>query len=126
MMPEVDRALETNDAIAELAALKRSLDCQARELVDGMKVIAARIELDIAMTTDEKGKRLYSNAGMRRAERTLRLDADTEYQGLKQNLRLIDQKRGEIVIEHDRLVNQRQILKLALAAARVDFPIGPG
>ena len=112
--PEVEKILEINDAIAELATLKRSLDNQTVDIAERMRVIAARIELDIATATDEDGKRCYSNEDMRRATRTLRLDEDKEYQALKQNHRLMDEKRSQIIIEHNRLVYQRQVLILAL------------
>ena len=114
MKPEVEKILEINDAIAELATLKRSLDNQTVDIAERMRVIAARIELDIATAADADGKRRYSNEDMRRATRTLRLDEDKEYQALKQNHRLMDEKRSQIIIEHNRLVYQRQVLILAL------------
>jgi len=80
--PEVEKILEINDAIAELATLKRSLDNQTVDIAERMRVIAARIELDIATAADADGKRLYPNEDMRRAARTLRLHEDKEYQAL--------------------------------------------
>lgn len=111
---EVVELLKIVDEIAELDRKRRKLNNRIREIIERTGVIVARVELDIAMLTDENGKRIYSNEGMRRAERTLRLGEHEEYQKLKQNRKELEDEQGEIIIEYNRLVYRRLILMLAM------------
>lgn len=121
----VEDLLQLVDQIADLDRKRRHLSKQVFEIRDKMNPIVSRIELDVAMATDDKGKRIYSNQGMRRAERTLRLENHQEYQWLKRKLRDLQNEEDMVGIEYNRLVQRRQILMLAIGLDTDSIPSFP-
>jgi len=75
------------DRLAEITRTRHALYQQQQPLREHMQVISARHALRIAMTRDTNGKALYLNEGMRRAEITIRLSEDMEFQDLMGKLR---------------------------------------
>lgn len=71
----------------------------------------ANIKQDIAIETDDDGKRKYSNQDMRDAEFYNRTQSDDEYKNLKEKLDLTETNRQITEIELKKLVNEFNALR---------------
>ena len=85
--------------IADLDKKVREIDRQRNEIREKMRLIRARVLLEVAQEKDERGKIVYSNEKLRQAAVTVRLAEADEYQALRSEERAL-------VAEHDGLVNE--------------------
>ena len=106
--------LEIVDQIADLDKKMHEIARKKRKIWDRTSVIRAQLVIDIAKAKDEKDKPMYSNSKLREAALTLRLKDDEGYQGLLERLRELDEEQEPLVIEHNRLVDQKTILMMEM------------
>jgi len=81
------------------------------EVQDRYRQIYYRYVKEVALATDERGKRIYSNEALRRAEVSLRLAQDEEATGLRERLRELSSEADQIMREINRLRSRLDILK---------------
>ena len=106
--------LEIVDQIANLKKKMHEIAQKRRKIWDRTSVIRAQLIIDIAKAKDEKDKPIYSNSKLREAALTLRLKDDEGYQGLLERSRELDEEQEALVIEHNRLVDQKAILMMEM------------
>jgi len=102
------------DRLAEIAKARHAISQKQQPLRERLQVIHARHTLEIATAKDAKDKAVYSNEEMRRAALTIRLSEDDKYQALVAELRVLDSEQDDLVVEHNRLVDQKMLLMLEL------------
>ena len=93
----------------ELEEERRENTRKMREIWDKTRLIQARTVKDIALETDGKGNRVYSNESLRRAELTIRLSENEEWQILMRQLRPLREKDNELIFELNRLSDRKDM-----------------
>jgi hypothetical protein len=102
------------DQIAELQRRKLAHEKEKEKLYDRIRPIHAKLVLEIGTTKDEKGKLVYSNEHLREAALTLKLDEHEGFRELSEKRRTISHEVSEIVIEYNRLVEQKYLLMVEM------------
>jgi hypothetical protein len=102
------------DQIAELQRRKLSVEKQKQKLRDRIHIIRAKLTIEIGTAKDNKGKPVYSNESLRDAALTLKLEEHSEYSTLRDQLRRHDGEVSDIVIEYNKLVDQKYLLMTEL------------
>ena len=107
---ERENLFEIIDEIAGIRESLQELKEERRDLHSEMNLIQARQMSDIASAKDEKGKRKYPNKEARRAELSLKLRNDEEYQKLSHESKSLHRRESRLEIKHDTLVDKKAIL----------------
>lgn len=102
------------EQIAELQRRKLALQKKQKKLQDRIRKIHAELLLEIGTTKDEKGKLLYPNEHLRGAALILRLDDHQDFLALLEKRRSLDHEISEITIEHNKLVDRKNLFMAEL------------
>jgi hypothetical protein len=116
-MSREDKGTELRRIVDELADYERQrhqLHMEVEKLREQSRLISARIQVDVAIAKDDKGKPLYSNQNVRDAAVTVKLAEDEALQTLKPEIDRLNNEIRSIQIEQNRLSMHKQILMLEL------------
>ncbi len=102
------------DQIAVLQRKKLTLEKEQVEIRDRIRSIHAKLVLEVGTVKDGKGKLIHSNEQLRSAALTLKLQEHEEFREVREKSRAIDHEISEIVIEHNKLVDQKYLLMVEL------------
>jgi hypothetical protein len=102
------------EQIAELQRRKLALQKKQKKLQDRIRKIHAELLLEIGTKKDEKGKLVYSNEHLRGAALILRLDEHQDFLDLLEKRRSLDHEISEIAIEHNKLVDRKNLFMAEL------------
>jgi len=109
-----DREQEMLDLVEQCYEYEGKLEklrVNRAEVQDRYNQIYYRRVKEVALAMDERGKRIYSNEALRRAEVSLRLAQDEEAMGLRERLRELRLEGDQIIREINRLRSRLDILK---------------
>jgi hypothetical protein len=110
--------LEITDRLADLEKKRHEIRRERGMTSDRVRVIRAKLMIDIAKARDEKGRPIYSNEDLRRSALTLSLEENEEYQKLKERLRDLDDELATLAIEYNGLEVRRGLLALEMGLIR--------
>lgn len=110
--------LEITDRLADLEKKRHEIRRERGMTLDRVRVIRAKLMIDIAKARDEKGKPIYSNEDLRRSALTVSLEENEEYQKLKERLRDLDDELAALAIEYNGLEVRRGLLALEMGLIR--------
>jgi len=102
------------DRLAEIAKARHAIGEKLQQLRDRLHVMQSRHILDIGTERDAKGKAVYSNEELRRAAPAIRLFEDSDYQEVLTQVRKLEHEQDELVVEHNRLVDQKALAMIEL------------
>ena len=109
--------LSAVDRVAEIATARQAIHEKLQELRDQLHVMQSRHILDVGTARDPKGKAVYSNEELRRAALTFRLSEDSVYQSVLAQARKLEREDEELVVEHNRVVDQKALMMIELGLA---------
>lgn len=103
--------LDLVDQCDEYRAKLEKLRVDRADVRERYNQIYYRYVKEVGLATDERGKRIYSNEALRRAEVSLRLAQDEEAMELRGRLRQLGFDEDKIIRDIDRLRSRLDILK---------------
>jgi len=92
----------------------KKLQRTARKIRTKLQDLRAQYIIDIGTKKDDKGKPVYSNEHLREAELTNRLNNNSEYIKLRDELWEIDEKLDVLYVENNKLVDIKYMLMMKL------------
>ena len=108
--------LEIVDRIAQINGEMDKIQNEHTKIRDRIMVMRAEIVIDIGTAKDETGKPLYSNQKLRDAALTLKLADHQEFQEVVETRRALSDKLRALAIEHNRLVDRKEILMIEMGS----------
>lgn len=105
-----EELFELIDKIAEVMREIEALRQEIEVMRDKASVMRANHIVEVALITDDNGKRLYSNDRLREAALTAKLGENEEYQKLKDATRKLLARQEDLIIEHHRLSDRKAVL----------------
>ena len=108
--------LDLVEAIHQHEARLMEIQRKLESVQDHILSIRNRLWIDVSLETDERGRRIYTNRDLRRAEVALRMDGNAGARALRDRQSRLRQEHSRVAAEKNYLRDKLEVLRLFAAS----------